>query len=495
MPERLHPGVYVEEVPSGVRPIEGVGTSTAAFIGITEKGPVGEATFVTSWTQFETNFGSFIADSYLAYAVLQFFNNGGRKCYIVRVTKGDEKTASVNIPDSDGATTLVVSASSPGAWANDIDVVIEDPSSEESDEFKLRVVRDSETEEAFDNLSLDSSKSNYFVNEIKGVSNYITVLDDPTSTNRPANATYDLGSTTSGADGGTPKDADYQGDASEKTGFHALDDKNDVNIITVPGITSNAVIGKGFSYCKKRKDCFFIADIPYASDTPTEAKDFVRNTLTTKNSYGAIYYPWIKATDPIGTGESPTKELPPSGFIAGMYARIDGTRGVWKAPAGTEAGVAGALGLTYNATDTEQDILNPFAINCLRSFPASGIVIWGTRTLSPDAEWRYIPVRRYAIFLEQSIYYGTQWAVFEPNDEDLWASLRMNIRAFMMIQFREGALQGSTPSKAFYVKCDADLNPQSEIDAGRVNMEIGFFPLKPAEFVIIKITQKAGQQQ
>lgn len=491
MPERLHPGVYVEEVPSGVRPIEGVGTSTAAFIGVSEKGPVGKAVFVTSWTQFATKFGEFIADSYLAYAVLQFFNNGGKKCYIVRVTDGAHATAQVNIPDSDAATTMVVSASSPGDWANDIDIVVEPAGSEEPDEFKLRVVRSNETLEAFDNLSINSSDNNYFIGQINEVSNYITVTDDAASSNRPANDTYHLAA---GADGGTPDDSHYEGSALTKTGFHVLDDKNDVNIIAVPGITSNAVIGKGFSYCSGRKDCFFVGDVPYASDTPDEARTFVRSTLTTKNSYGAVYYPWIKATDPIGTGKNPTKELPPSGFVAGMYARIDGTRGIWKAPAGTEAGIAGALGLTYNVTDTEQDTLNPIAVNCIRSFPGSGIVIWGARTLSPDAEWRYVPVRRYAIFLEQSIYYGTQWAVFEPNDEDLWASLRMNIRAFMMGQFREGALQGSTPSDAFYVKCDADLNPQSEIDAGRVNMEIGFAPLKPAEFVVIKITQKAGQQ-
>jgi phage tail sheath protein FI len=212
-----------------------------------------------------------------------------------------------------------------------------------------------------------------------------------------------------------------------------------------------------------------------------------------KSSFGAAYFPWVRAADPTGQSAS-TILLPPSGYVAGIYARTDGRRGVWKAPAGTEANLSGTLGLATQINDAQQDGLNPIGANTIRFFPSSGVVVWGARTLSTlsDPEYRYIPVRRLALFLERSIYNGIQWAVFEPNDEDLWASLRLNIGAFMMNLFRAGAFQGTTPSQAFFVKCDAETNPQSEIDAGVVNVLVGFAPVKPAEFVVIKVSQKTG---
>lgn len=284
------------------------------------------------------------------------------------------------------------------------------------------------------------------------------------------------------------------------TGIKALDVKDGVSLICIPGkigkATPKGIMEGGMAYCEKRslQDCFFIADMPKDCIKPTEAQNFVKNTLTKKSDYGAIYYPWVKVTDPIGTAEN-VKVIPPSGLVAGMYARIDSARGVWKAPAGTESNLSGALALSYKVTDTEHDILNPFGINCIRQFPGSGIVIWGSRTLGLKSkpEWKYIPVRRMAIFLRVSIYNGIQWAVFEPNDEELWASLRLNIGSFMMRLFRQGAFQGDTPSKAFFVKCDSETTTQADIDAGTVNVLVGFAPLKPAEFVVIKISQKARQ--
>lgn len=284
------------------------------------------------------------------------------------------------------------------------------------------------------------------------------------------------------------------------TGIKALDVKDDVSLICIPGkfgdTTPKGIMEGGMAYCEQRslQDCFFIADMPKDKITPTDAKTFVKDELAKKSDYGAIYYPWIKVTDPIGTSEN-VKEIPPSGLVAGMYARIDSARGVWKAPAGTESNISGALALGYKTTDTEQDILNPFGINCVRQFPGSGIVIWGSRTLGLKSkpEWKYIPVRRMAIFLRVSIYNGIQWVVFEPNDEDLWASLRLNIGAFMMRLFRQAAFQGDTPSKAFFVKCDDATTTQADIDAGVVNILVGFAPLKPAEFVVLKLSQKAGQ--
>ena len=236
-------------------------------------------------------------------------------------------------------------------------------------------------------------------------------------------------------------------------------------------------------------------DAKPSEDTVEGARDFARTHITrkTQGQYGAIYYPWVWAADPIGPGRNPQLLLPPSGFVAGIYSRIDNSRGVFKAPAGSEAGVSGALAPATIVSDIEQDLLNPSNVNVIRTVPGSGIVVWGARTIGSDAGWRYIPVRRMAIFLRVSIYYGIQWAVFEPNDEPLWSSLRLNIRSFMLNQFRAGAFQGSKPDDAFFVKCDSSTTTQQDIDNGVVNIQVGFAPLKPAEFVVLKLSQKVNQ--
>jgi phage tail sheath protein FI len=275
--------------------------------------------------------------------------------------------------------------------------------------------------------------------------------------------------------------------------FRTLDDKEDVSLLAVPGIGSPALVGAGMNYCEKRSlsDCFFIGDMSQDYDTIEEAKSF-RDLITPKNSYGAIYVPWVRMLDPTGRTAEPIL-VPPSGFVAGLYARTDGGIGVWKAPAGTSTALGGAVGLAVQFTDVQQGVLNPLNINVIRQFAASGIVLWGARTITADPEWTYIPVRRMAIFLRVSIYRGIQWAVFEPNDEDLWASLRLNIDSFMMNLFRQGAFQGATPSQAFFVKCDSETTTQGDIDLGIVNVLVGFAPLKPAEFVVVKISQKVGE--
>jgi hypothetical protein len=228
-----------------------------------------------------------------------------------------------------------------------------------------------------------------------------------------------------------------------------------------------------------------------SDNTAAEAAVF-RNKLTKANSYGALYFPWVKALDPTGVSREPIL-LPPSGYIAGLYARIDALRGVWKAPAGTEASLNGVVGLAAELTDVEHGNLNPMGVNVIRRFPAAGVVAFGARTITSDPEWKYVPVRRTAIMLRVSLYNGIQWAVFEPNDEPLWSQLRLNIGAFMTTLFRQGAFQGSTPSQAFFVKCDAETTTQADIDLGIVNILVGFAPLKPAEFVVVRISQKAGQ--
>lgn len=294
------------------------------------------------------------------------------------------------------------------------------------------------------------------------------------------------------------------------SGLRLLDNLTDISILVVPGwsmmsdAVANTLLNRGISYCDRvrpsqarpLRDLFFVTNPPASVTEPTDARDYVRNTITTSSSGGhvALYYPWTTISDPIGTS-SPTISIPPTGSIAGLYASIDGRRGVWKAPAGTEAGLAGITSLAYQVNDIKQDILNPHGVNVIRKMPGAGIVSWGARTLATNPEWKYVPVRRTVIMIEVSVYEGIQWAVFEPNDEPLWSSLRLNIGAFMMNLFRNGAFQGSIPEAAFFVKCDSETTTQNDIDLGKVNIHIGFAPLKPAEFVIVKISQKAGQTE
>ncbi|HSR96249.1 MAG TPA: phage tail sheath subtilisin-like domain-containing protein [Kofleriaceae bacterium] len=288
--------------------------------------------------------------------------------------------------------------------------------------------------------------------------------------------------------------SDYEGDARERTGLHALDSV-DVNIVALPGKNDVSYIAVAMAYCDNRGDCFYVCDGPGGSDRqievkPDDAKQFVE-ALPSRSKNSAMFYPWIRIPDPVGVGRNPTRFVPPSGHIAGIFARTDITRGVWKAPAGIEATVPEAVGLQYQVIDAEQDLLNPISLNCLRQFPNIGIVSWGTRTLSSDPEWRYVPVRRMGLFLKESLRRGLQWAVFEPNDDELWARIAINIKSFMMTLFRQGAFQGTTPDEAFSVVCDKTTNPQENIDAGIVTASVAFAPLKPAEFVVIQISQKS----
>jgi len=795
--ETLHPGVYLQEIPSGLRPIEGVSTSNAAFFGKAERGMVKKAKLVTNLQEFENNYGGYLGDSYLSASVRQFFNNGGRKAYIVRIAGPGAAVADLSIKDRKGAKALTIRAANEGVWGNKLDIVITNALLDPDNEFAIQVFQDRSDLvpplspmllESHNNLSMNPSAPNYVAKVISANSKYISVvvndgnnatasagtsrsaplpvgngaallklgtgnggaeaagavgtngtsrsgatpstnpdadkrkflinLDDDgareitipvtagtgddialairdavralrantpskqaayagftcifdqaaaagnpsyrlssgtTGTNskvvvtnyttanpvsldpgvkkfvieldgdgphtvtlpagaqadgaaiataiqtavqaltpkraanalafqpsvalatpgftcvyqnaggpgsegnpsllltsgtppgvgrlkssvrvssapsatenvagklklgltnggrevggsavlRPANSRtpafagdteFQLGDASAspnidgtpvlGADGATPVDANYM------DGFSALDVIRDVNIVAVPGIGTAAVVDFGSNYCTVRGDCFFIGDPKASDDTVEELQAFITG-LTVKSSYSAVYGPWLKTTDP--TGQPDPISVPPSGFMAGMYARIDAKRGVWKAPAGTEANIGGALGLLADITDAQQDFLNPIGMNVLRQFPAAGLVSWGARTLATksDPEYRYIPVRRTAIYLEQSIYNGIQWAVFEPNDDDLWASLRLNIGAFLMLQFRAGAFQGKTPKDAFFVKCDNETTSQADIDAGVVNILVGFAPLKPAEFVILRLTQIVGQQ-
>jgi len=306
---------------------------------------------------------------------------------------------------------------------------------------------------------------------------------------------YKLTGATAGRD---VSDGDVVAQLSEGS---ALDKITDVSLIAAPGFTAFEVINAGFRYAEGHRnglgDAFFIADVPVNIEDKNKVKEFVTNPLfqPSNSGYGALYFPWIYARDQIAKGRNRKIPLPPSGFIAGICARIDNIRGVWKAPAGTEAGVSGHQGLTANLTDMEQGVINLAGVNALRTFAGYGTVVWGSRTVSHDIAWRYVPVRRMANFLKSSIYDGIQWAVFEPNDTPLWDALRLTIGGFMLDLFRQHALQGATPEEAFFVKCDKETTTETDRQNGIVNVLVGFAPLKPAEFIVVKLSQKVAQQQ
>jgi phage tail sheath protein FI len=546
MPELLHPGVYVQELSGAVKPIQGVSTSTAAFIGVADKGPIPGHTLpngraaapvlVTSFTDYLRQFGGFRKDSFLTYAVQAFFQNGGARLYIVRVV-GKVSSPPTSPPGSGPAaaatssTPLTVSALTEGLWGNSISYSISNSSDGDTNNFKLTVFYDSGSGpvpvETFDSITFTNSstllpgarnQAVYARTAVNSRSEYIAITADVGS--RPAN-TLTNATLTNGSDGPPAQAADFIGLAAINStvtgsGLFALDKITDVSLIAVPGQGDPNTVNQGVEYCKNQRqlqDCFFIGDmgtvtsvdaartdgtvpsVSLVSDAVTFATSGFGGTPLDKSAgdYGAVYFPWVWSTDPIGTGRNPKILLPPSGFMAGIYARIDNSRGVFKAPAGTEAGVGGALNLATTVSDREQDVLNPISVNVLRTVPGSGFVVWGTRTFGSDTSWRYVPVRRMAIFLRASIYYGIQWAVFEPNDETLWAALRLNIRSFMLTQFRAGAFQGSKPDEAFFVQCDSSTTTQQDIDNGVVNILVGFAPLKPAEFVVVKLSQKVNQ--
>jgi phage tail sheath protein FI len=370
------------------------------------------------------------------------------------------------------------------AFRDGVQVKIEDASSGSS-KFKMTVIVNGTETEVYDELLMESVE-----NTINGTSRYIEVIK--AGTTRPENTTEDQDVLTGLAD------MDFIGDEAKQNGLHAFDKVDDINIVAIPDRPGDReVIQLAYTYCENRRDCFFVADPPFGLD-PTGVLAFKEGDASYgsgeyagngfNSSYGALYYPWISIIDPL-TGKN--KFVPPSGAIVGTYSYTDVQRGVHKAPAGTLDGYLNtAVGIGRNVTRGEQELLNPNHINVIRIFPTSGIVVWGARTLSADPEWRYVNVRRLLLFIEESIYNGTQWVVFEPNDRSLWASVKRDVSSFLSIVWRTGALFGSTADEAFYVKIDDENNPQETRDAGQLIIDIGVAPVKPAEFVIFRIAQK-----
>jgi len=533
MPEYLSPGVYIEEL-AGPKPIEGVGTSTGAFVGIAERGPINDPQLITNMTQFGDTFGSFLPTAFLAYAVQHFFTEGGTRCYIVRAFRRNAPTVTDPAPDvaslvltNAGGNAMTVSANSEGTWGRRISVQALahgfDPTNpaDIASRFRLDVFLDDAPTpiESFDLLSMnefDASgifpNANHVEARINGVSNFITVID---ATNDPANIAppapmatpRHLGSGTVGL--GTNGQAlapinliGTVGTATARaTGLMAFDGVLEINIVAIPDLVNPAFSVQdardqtlaAITYCENRKDCFFVADTP-SGLSPQAALGYRRGAAPSpatggafNSKFGAIYYPWIFASDPI-TGKR--KLVPPSGAVAGSYAEADGRVGVHKAPAGTEDGfLNSAVEVERVITKGEQDILNPEGVNVIRKFPGAGIVIWGARTISSDPEWKYVNVRRLFNFLEQSILKGTQGLVFEPNDPSLWKRIVRDVSAFLKVQYLEGKIIGNKPEQAFFVKCDETTNTPETMDLGRVITLIGICPSRPAEFVIFRLKQ------
>jgi uncharacterized protein len=313
-----------------------------------------------------------------------------------------------------------------------------------------------------------------------------------------------------GGDGtGLPGTNELIGDSASFSGIYALEKVDLFNLLSIPdasraapgnpsaldpAVDPNSVYAAAIALCDSRRAFLLVDALPTINTVP-RAVDWITTALTVHDANGAAFFPRLRLPDPLNNFQLRT--FAPSGVVAGLYARIDSTRGVFKAPAGTEATLSGVQALVYKLTDAENGVLNPLGLNCFRTFPVYGSVLWGARTLlGADAEtsqWKYVPVRRVALFLEESLYRGTQWVVFEPNDEPLWSAIRLNVGAFMQDLFRKGFFQGQTPSQAYFVKCDSETTTQTDINLGVVNIVVGFAPLKPAEFVIIKIQQLAGQ--
>jgi len=506
MPALTYPGVYIEEVASGVRTITGVATSIALFIGWAPRGPVDRAVRLTSYADFIRTFGGrdatgLDARSLLGYAVRHFYDNGGADAYVLRLAADDADTAACAIGDLD------IAASSSGDWASDYQVRLT-PRADDPTRFRIDVLHvpsNNAVAESFENLSMATTDARFVESVINGRSAFIVV--DATGTNIPnAATTVDLDNDQAGSVGTVlgPADAAFRtalllafdGDSSVVPVIEPILDSVDLfNIVCVPGLVDGPTIQSLQQRCASRR-AFLLVDADENETISGMPGALAALGITgTHANNAAIYFPWVRAPDPLQ--QNALRAFPPCGFVAGVYARTDGTRGVWKAPAGSEASITGAAGLVVSMSDRQNGTLNPRAINCLRTMPVFGHVVWGTRTLQGDddlgSEWKYIPVRRLTLFIEESLYRGTQWVVFEPNDEPLWAQIRLNVGAFMQNLFRQGAFQGASPREAYFVKCDRETTTQNDINLGVVNIHVGFAPLKPAEFVVIRIQQMAGQ--
>lgn len=489
MATHLHPGVFIEEIPSGAKAIEGVSTSVVALVGKADRGPANSPVLVHSLDEYSRLFGRVSsAGDAMGLAASAFYGNGGRDAWVLRLAK-DAKTASCAIPVGGAAptTSLTATALGDGTWANEYCVRVK-TASDTATSFTLEVGRGEgdnfEAEEQFNGVTVDPNDDHYAPSFVRSGIITVSVAKDA---GIPKAGDYPLlnGAATD------PEEGDY------RSGFDGLKKIRGINVVLLPGKTSadTGIIGVAVNHCEETGNRMVIVDPP--KDSEVKSADDVDGLRLPTSTYSVAYYPWLEIPNPFDAGKgASTVSVAPSAFAAGLWARTDGRRGVWKAPAGTEAAVLGVTRPKVDVGDGDQDQLNPRGLNCIRVLPGFGPVVWGARTLATrtNPEWRYVSVRRTAIMIEESIYGGIQWAVFEPNDQNLWSSLRVNIESFMNRLFRAGAFQGAKASDAYFVRCGlGDTMTQDDIDAGEVIVVVGFAPLKPAEFVIVRIQQKLQQ--
>lgn len=575
MAEYLSPGVYVEEFDSGGKPMEGVSTSTAGFIGLAERGPAeGVPQLVTNFADFKRKFGGYLSENefgeyrFLSYAVEHFFVNGGSRCYISRVAPSDAKAAMGTAPLSDAV--LQIRAKNPGLWGNNMSIVVTPASKAKTQileelqtadgkqyavknsagfnegdvvvykdmtnvvynrvvksqdniivfekefeedvvdknllpskvistcEFNLEVKYD-DIVEFYENLSFNVSIPNYI--EKKTAKSDLIVAEYVGEKSSEAVAPFDeiagtdpekafcVVSLKGGSNGSVANisAADFIGTdkgAGKRTGIQAFLDNDNVSIMAVPGVVDPNVQLMLVAHCENLASRFAVLDMPRDAK---KMDDIIAHREIVDSNYAAMYHPWLEVFDPL---DKRNIAIPPSGSVIGIYARSDNSRGVHKAPANET--VRACVGLDCQFNKGEQDILNPKGVNLIRSFPGQGIRVWGARTASSDPSWKYINVRRLFIFVEESIKANTNWAVFEPNDEVLWVRVKRTIDVFLTGLWRGGALAGSAPSEAFFVDCGRNTMSQDDIDNGRLVCVIGVAPVKPAEFVIFRISQKTG---
>lgn len=499
----LTPGVYVEEVDRGSKPIQGVGTAVAAFVGVAEQGPVGTPVMIANWSQFTDTFGGFVPGAYLAHAVYAYFNNGGGICYVVNASgAGSEgkdsgpSAPSATLPGRTGGPSLRAIAKGDSSEATNIEVT-----AGEDDSFTITVKR-GETEEKFEGLNMGRGQRSAMeaVNRQSQLVQLEEVRSPASGTERiPLPGAYPLAvtpETTRSVSKVSPES--YAGDVAERTGLGGLEAITEITMVCAPDVMAafeqgsldadgvKAIQLAMISHCERMGDRVAIID-PLPNLNVQQVLDWRVNQAGYDSKYAAMYYPWLQVANQNPGATSTTMYMPPSGHMAGIWARSDNERGVHKAPANEIA--RGVLGVALNATSAEQGMLNPVGVNCIRAFPGRGVRVWGARTLSSDPSWRYLNVRRLFNYVEKSIEGGTQWVVFEPNDYALWQRVKRDISAFLKQVWMSGALFGATPEEAFFVKCDEENNPVETRDAGQLIVDIGISPVKPAEFVIFRISQ------
>lgn len=503
MPEYLAPGVFIEEIERGPKPIEGVATSTTAFLGATERGRL-KPRLVTSYGEYLRYFGDiFGPDNYMPYSVRAFFDNGGRRCFIARIVGEGAGESSTELEG------LTVTAVGPGIAYDRVWVRISEGSTKlpggEAIGFRLQLdywangadvpadadsIPDSPVpptlSEDFDDLSVDPNSQSYFEKRVNNGNSSLVELSGPDDLALPGGSSGQLGG---GSDGGTITNAQYIGDNADpnlRTGLAALDldEFREVAIVHAPGADYETA-GRVITHCENNRFRFAVVD---SLANQGDASTVEPRSQITDTTYGGFYYPWYYVSDPRSGAR---KKIPPGGAACGIYALTDNTRGVFKAPANET--VAGAIDLEFDINQRTQEVLNPRGANAIRRFPGRGIRVWGARTMSSDPLWKYVNVRRLFIFLEASIYNSTQWVVFEPNDPRLWARVNQTVTLFLRSQWREGALFGTKEEEAFSVAVGRDTMTEDDILNGRLIVEIGVAPVRPAEFVIFRIFQKTQE--